>query len=197
MIISTFNNKQSGDPYAFYDPSSSPSEITGAWKVVFTDGGPVLPASKEISKLTSWTEFGGDDVKNFSGTARYSLLLTRPEGKGDAWLLDLGRVAEGARVFLNGQELATLIGPDFRVIIDRKLMKLKNNLEIEVSNLMANRISWMDRNNIVWKKFYNINMSARIRQNTKNGLFDASAWSPRESGLIGPVTITPVKKLKQ
>jgi hypothetical protein len=196
MIISTFNLSQSGAPYAFYDPVSSPVEITGTWKVSFIEGGPILPALKEISKLTSWTEFGGDDPKNFSGTAVYSISFKKPSGKADAWLLDLGRVAESASISLNGKELTTLIGPDFKVALNKKLLKGSNTLEIKVSNLMANRIAWMDRNNMEWKKFYNINMSARMKQNTKNGIFDASSWEPRESGLIGPVTLTPVVKVK-
>ncbi|HBE40981.1 MAG TPA: hypothetical protein DDW27_07220, partial [Bacteroidales bacterium] len=77
--------------------------------------------------------------------------------------------------------------------IDKNLLNPDNHLKIRVSNLMANRISYMDRNNIPWKKFYNINMAARLKQNTKNGIFDASAWDPLDSGLIGPVTITAVK----
>jgi hypothetical protein len=75
-------------------------------------------------------------------------------------------------------------------------MKPTNTLEIRVSNLMANRIAYLDRNNIPWKKFYNVNMAARLRQNTKNGIFDASAWEPRESGLIGPVSLTALRKMK-
>jgi hypothetical protein len=75
-------------------------------------------------------------------------------------------------------------------------VKKDNILEIKVSNLMANRIAYLDRNNIEWKKFYNINMSARMRENTKNGIFNASSWKPKDSGLIGPVTITPLKKAK-
>jgi len=39
---------------------------------------------------------------------------------------------------------------------------------------MANRIAYMDRNKIEWKKFYNVNMAARLKQNTLNGVFDAS-----------------------
>jgi hypothetical protein len=54
----------------------------------------------------------------------------------------------------------------------------------------------MDRNGVQWKKFYNINMAARLRENNKNGVFDASAWEPLESGLPGPVTITPMKKVR-
>ncbi len=59
---------------------------------------------------------------------------------------------------------------------------------------MANRIAYLDRNNVPWKKFYNINFAARLKENTKNGIFDASAWAPRESGLLGPVTLTPVRE---
>ena len=97
---------------------------------------------------------------------------------------------------LNGQEIAVLIGPEFKVVIDNKQLKSSNTLEVRVSNLMANRIAYLDRNNIEWKKFYNVNFNARMRQNTKNNIFDASKWEPRESGLIGPVTITPMKVVK-
>ena len=121
-------------------------------------------------------------------------MFKKPSVKGDAWLLDLGKVCQSANVSLNGKELAVLPGPNFSVIIDKKLLKANNSLLIKVSNLMANRIAYLDRNSIPWKKFYNVNMAARLKKNTKNGLFDASAWEPMESGLIGPVTLTPVKK---
>jgi hypothetical protein len=196
LIVSAYNSVAKGLPYLWFDEITAPKEITGNWKVEFIEGGPALPDSKEVSKLSSWTEFGGEAVKDFSGTAKYSINFKKPEGKADAWLLNLGVVRESARVTLNGQELGILIGPDFRIIIEKKQLKKDNILEIKVSNLMANRIAYLDRNNIEWKKFYNINMSARMRQNTKNGIFDASSWQPRESGLIGPVSITPVKKAK-
>jgi hypothetical protein len=61
---------------------------------------------------------------------------------------------------------------------------------------MANRIAYMDRNNIPWKIFYNTNMPARKRENVKNGLFDASAWKPLPSGLSGPSNINS-GKMKQ
>jgi hypothetical protein len=93
---------------------------------------------------------------------------------------------------LNGKKITTLIGPNFTVVIPAADVKPTNTLEITVSNLMANRITYMDKNNIPWKKFYNINMSARRRENLKNGVFDASAWEPLPSGLSGTVTITPL-----
>ena len=68
-------------------------------------------------------------------------------------------------------------------------------LEIHVSNLMANRIAALDRAGVRWRKFYNVNFPARLPQNRgPDGLFSASAWEPLDSGLIGPVTLTPLAR---
>jgi hypothetical protein len=117
----------------------------------------------------------------------------RPNDNSKAYLLSLGKVHETAEVFLNGKRLATLIGPEFKMMISSTELKSNNQLEVVVANLMANRISYMDKNNLPWKIFYNTNMPARKRENIgKNGLFDASSWKPFPSGLLGPVTLTPV-----
>ncbi len=194
VIIETYNNAVAAGLYPYYDPISPAAELTGTLKVDFIEGGPSIPPSKNIDKPAPWTQFGGDTYNNFSGSARYSISFVRPKDKADAWMLDLGEVKESAKVILNGKTVATLIGPDFRVVLDKKQVKAKNNLEIVVSNLMANRIAYMDRNGIAWKKFYNVNMAARLKENNRNGIFDASAWEPMESGLKGPVTITGMKK---
>ncbi len=190
VIVAAYNKKVSGRPYLFFANDSEPVEITGKWKVEFIEGGPELPVSKEISRLVSWTEFESDGVKDFSGTAKYSISFQKPSGKADAWKLDLGKICESARVTLNGKEIAVLIGPDYSVTLNKKDLDETNTLEIRVSNLMANRIAYMDRNKIEWKRFYNINMAARLKENNRNGIFDAADWKPMESGLIGPVTIT-------
>jgi hypothetical protein len=178
--------------YPFYKTVGDPLEIKGRWTVAFLEGGPTLPKAVEISDLTSWTNFGGTDVENFSGMAQYTIQFAKPSGKANAWLLDLGKICESARVILNGKELATLIGPKFQVVVERELLKDNNTLEIRVSNLMANRIAYLDKQGVEWRKFYNVNFPARLPENRKDGLFDASQWKPKESGLIGPVTITPV-----
>lgn len=194
LIITTYKDNPSGRSYSYYDNISMAKEISGTWKVEFIQGGPALPAVSEIKKLISWTDFEDSSLKDFSGTAKYTISFVKPKGKADAWSLNLGRVCESASVVLNNKDLGSLIGPDFKVIINKKQLKKKNTLDIKVSNLMANRIAYMDRNNIEWKKFYNINFAAKYRQNTKDGIFDASSWQPRESGLLGPVTITPLKE---
>jgi hypothetical protein len=102
-------------------------------------------------------------------------------------------VRESARVRLNGRDLGTLIGPWFRVVLEKEWIRPSNVLEVAVANLAANRIAALDRAGVNWKRFYNINMPARLPENRgPDGLFTAAKWEPLESGLMGPVTLTPV-----
>lgn len=193
IIVQAYNTVKKGTGYSYVRSSNAtPVVLSGPWTLEFIEGGPVLPQKTTVNKLGSWTELDGDDVKNFSGTAKYSLNFEKPSGYVNDWLLSLGKVHETAEVFVNGKRLATLIGPEFRVKISAEELKQNNTLEIVVANLMANRVIYMDKNNLPWKIFYNTNMPARRRENVKNGLFDASSWKPLPSGLLGPVTLTPL-----
>jgi hypothetical protein len=191
VIVQTYKAKKTGRKYPYVSSGGDAKEVGKTWTVEFLTGGPVLPKTFTTIKLESWTE-ASDEAKNFSGTAKYSTDFQRPAGKAAAWLLDLGKVHETAEVFLNGKKLATLVGPGFQVVIPSSEIKATNTLEIVIANLMANRIIYMDKAKLPWKIFYNTNMPARRRENAKNGIFDASDWKPLPSGLVGPVTLTPL-----
>jgi hypothetical protein len=93
---------------------------------------------------------------------------------------------------VNGQHATTLLGPLYQVYVPKYQLKASNTLTVTVSNLMANRIIDMDRNHVDWKIFYNTNMPAKLKENRgDDGLFTTAKWSPLESGLLGPVTLTP------
>jgi hypothetical protein len=192
-ILATNGSNVRELPYTYHATAGPAVPINGTWKVSFMEGGPELPEPVTIEELVSWTEFGGDEASRFSGIASYNISFDKPGQAAGAWLLDLGEVNQSARVILNGQEIAVLIGPQFSVEIPGNLLQEKNTLEIEVANLMANRISWLDRENVLWKKFYNVNFPARLEENRIDGLFNAAHWDPLPSGLIGPVTLTPLK----
>lgn len=193
-VLKTFGTVLSAPLFSYLTAIGDPQEINGAWSVEFVEGGPELPSPIEIRALGSWTDYGGAAVKNFSGAAIYTISFQQPEGAADGWLLDLGQVGESARVRLNEQHLGTLIAPPYRIIMPKDLMREENLLEIRVSNLMANRIADLDRRQVNWKKFYNINFPARLRENRDaNGRFTASHWLPRDSGLMGPVRILPME----
>ena len=193
-ILQTTKTSVGGPAYAYRKPAGTPQPIIGTWTINFVTGGPELPKSVQTTELGSWTKLDGDAVKKFSGTAAYTITFPAPAGTGTDWLLDLGQVAESAQVTLNGKAMGTLIGPVYQVLIPRQAMTATNTLTVTVSNGMANRIANMDRNRVPWKKFYNINMSARLKEDRDaNGLFTAERWLPRDAGLLGPVTLTPVE----
>jgi hypothetical protein len=172
-------------------------DVTGPWTVHFLKGGPRLPGDQVVDRLASWTTFG-QDAEVFSGTAVYTARFARPSAGARAWQLDLGRVAESARVRLNGQELATLIGPAYELVLDASQLRDTNVLEISVTNLSANRIRDLDVRGVAWKKFYNVNYPARSPDNRgQDGLFTAERWQPLDSGLLGRVTLTPLDIVRQ
>ena len=131
--------------------------------------------------------------RSFPAPPTYTTTFAKPTAQSEQWQLDLGRVAETARVSLNGQNLATLIGPPYRVVLDSSQLRATNTLEVSVTNLSANRIRDLDVRGVPWKKFYNVNFPARLPENRgPDGLFSAAKWEPLESGLLGPVTLTPL-----
>jgi hypothetical protein len=194
-VLKTFHAPVKGPSYAYFKTAGEGLPLNGKWSLRFVAGGPELPATIEIDKPGSWIDLDGEAVKRFSGTAVYTISFSiQGQGRGD-WALDLGRVAESARVKLNGNELGVLINAPYRIRMPKELLKERNTLEIAVSNLMTNRIIDLDRRGVKWKKFYNTNMPARRRENAgPDGLFTAAQWTPRESGLIGPVALIPVER---
>lgn len=193
-ILQTFKTAVKGSAFPYTTVIGESKPVNGNWEIKFTDGGPALPATAMVPQLGSWTELPGDDVKKFSGTAQYSIALKKPAVTAEAWLLDLGSVGESAEVILNGKKMATLIGPAYQLVIPSSQLKADNLLQINVSNGMANRVADLDKRDVQWKKFYNTNFPSRLAENRNaEGLFDASKWKPKASGLMGPVTITPVK----
>lgn len=179
--------------FPYTEISGTPVSLEGNWKITFDSGGPELPPSRETDSLNYWTDLNGESYQDFSGTATYELTFDKPGTESGRWLLKLDSVKETAEVILNGKSLGTLIGPVYKVEFDGALLEASNVLQIKVSNLMANRIAWLDRNNILWKKFYNVNFPARKRENLKNNLFNASHWKPKPSGVSGKVQLVPVK----
>jgi len=153
--------------------------IPGPWHVEPICGGPALPAPRKLDALVGWETF--DDA--FSGTMLYrttfDMLSARPSS------LSLGDVREIARVRLNGRDLGVKFMPPYDFAIPAGVLGEKGNvIEVEVTNLGANRLRWNDLNGVDWKYFSDINM---VGMDYKP--LDASKWKPLKSGLLGPVAV--------
>ncbi len=185
MFVLVSVNKVVAENWKYLEKPKSRIEIAGPWKLQFTEGGVAIPAPVDLPKLIFWTELSDPAAKNFSGTACYStsfVLSGKPAGD---YLLDLGKVCESARIWVNGQDSGILWSIPFTARIGKYLKQGNNTIEIEVANLNSNRIRQMDQLKVVWRNYHEINFV-----NIDYKPFDASGWKPMDSGLLGPVTIT-------
>jgi hypothetical protein len=187
----------SGPRWVYAAPAGTPIDVAGMWQVEFVKGGPVLPPPATPTALGSWTDFGGE-AERFAGTARYRIEFDLASLAGRAvetdpvgWALDLGDVRESARVRLNGELVTTAWSIPFVVRLGDRLRSGRNVLELEVTNLAANRIRDMDRRGVAWKVMHEINFV-----NVNYRPFDASGWDLTPSGLLGPVRLVPLRSVQ-
>jgi hypothetical protein len=187
--------RQSADPnvnhhWPYVRAAGAAVMLDGDWRATAVRGGPELPPAFIQHGFGPWTAQGGE-WERFGGTARYEIEFVLPVGApADDWLLELGDVRETARVFVNGHEADLVWALPMKTKIGQFLKSGKNTLALEVTNLAANRIRDLDRRHVDWKIMREINF---VDINYKP--FDASSWPLTLSGLLGPVTLTPLKLL--
>ncbi|MFT4735242.1 MAG: hypothetical protein ACI9DJ_001117 [Algoriphagus sp.] len=172
-----------GIPWIWQNPKSS-VKIEGTWSVKFVAGEPIIPQSYKTQELTSWTNAPDTMAQYFDGYAKYSVdfsLTEIPTGKS---ILSLGDVRETAQVLVNGVAIGTAWSLPFELSIPPHTLKNENHLEIVVRNTSANRIRLLDKQGVLWKKFYDINFV-----DITYAPFDAREWPPQPSGLMGPVKL--------
>jgi hypothetical protein len=189
-ILRAFAGKKAGSPaWNYWQTNGRPVEISGPWNVKFIAGGPTLPADFQTAKPASWTTFPDTNCQSFAGTAKYEITFDGPKSNAKNYFLNLGDVRQSARVKLNGKDCGTLIAPPFRVVVDH-LKPSGNILDVEVTSVAANRIRDLDRRGVKWKIFKDINFV-----NEDYRPFDASGWPLTDCGLLGPVTLTPLRAI--
>ena len=137
----------------------------------------------------SWTELPHDSATVYAGTGRYTVNFEISES-ADNWLLDLGFLCESARVYINGQDAGLVWSLPYTLKIGQYIKQGSNSLEIDVTNLPANRIRDFDRRGVNWRIFKDINF---ISVHYNNIRFDD--WDISPSGLTSPVSIIPLSKI--
>jgi hypothetical protein len=164
-------------------------ELNGTWNTTFDPnwGGPPVT---EFPALLSWTKRPEEGIKYYSGKAEYKKkfdLNPEPTGRKKAMnrpgrlFLDLGDIKNVAEVRLNGKKLGILWCAPWRVEITDAVKPAGNLLEVDVTNLWANRVIG-DLNQPKGKKITKTHDAFR---------FDMlrSSTPLLESGLLGPVKV--------
>lgn len=141
-------------------------------------------------QVGTWTNYNLPEVKNTMGTGVYKTTFVINPLSAPEWMLDLGDVRESAKVIINNKSVATLWAVPFRCMIGKYLKSGINTIEIEVTNLPANRIADLDRRGKEWRVFKEINMVDRNYNKT-----GYANWESVPSGLLTPVRLIPMEPI--
>ena len=170
-------------------PSTVNSQIVlpGTWKLSFIDETPKVGETFQLEQLQTW-ETLSDSAAVTMGTGVYTTTfrLTKEQAH-QHWQIDLGDVRESARVYVNDEFLGCAWAVPFVLDCRKSLKKGNNELRIEVTNLPANRIRDLDRRDVKWRKFNEINV---VDIDYNHTTYDG--WELMKSGLNSAVKLINV-----
>lgn len=187
IILQTFNHELTHVVEWKYTQEQPVSlSLDHGWKLTFVESAPNVEGTFNIDTPTSWTALNHPHATKTMATGVYSNEINLPNILADDWILDLGDVRESARVRINGQDVGTAWAVPYQLKVGKWLKPGKNTIEIEVTNLPANRIADMDKRGEVWRIFNEINV---VDLNYQKTLY---RWEPLPSGLNGSVKLIPI-----
>lgn len=189
LLLKTFRTDIETAEWKYFD-KADPIDINKGWSITFLESAPAIGSTFDTDTLTAWTNLPIDEAKIYAGTARYKTTFELPKDiSADEWLLDLGDLRESASVKVNGRDAGKVWSVPFTIEIGKFLHPGANTLEIDVTNLPANRIADYDRKGKVWKIFKDANIASVIGKK----IVDYSDWETVPSGINSKVTLTPLK----
>lgn len=182
------------------DTLAKPMDISTDWEVEFQKNRGA-PNSAKFSKLESWTKNNNLGIRYFSGIATYTKKIELKQQmfeKNRRIVLSLGKVADVARVKINGKNVATLWHAPFECDITGFVSKGENTISIEIANRWPNRMigdAKLAKSSDVgvpkWITQKRPNDTDRISFALTKKMWSASE-EPLESGLLGAVKIKAV-----
>jgi hypothetical protein len=114
--------------------------VAGPWKVKLQSR-VETPRMIEVPTLISLSDHPDADTKYFSGTATYrSTFELPPDISGKRICLDMGTVADMARVAINGKDFGVVWREPFELDVSSAVQPGKNTVEIAVTNTWHNRL---------------------------------------------------------
>lgn len=178
--------------------------LDGEWTLTFTnDSHPAISKTYQLDNGVQAWENLDEQTAQLMGTGIYAKTFTLTAEQvamaTGGWRIHLGDVRESARVRINGTDIGCAWSAPFALHCPPSLLKAgENQIEIEVTNLPANRIRQMDIDGKTWRIFEDVNILA-----IKNGSIGVSGvtsyadWEKMPSGLNSQVTLTPLHQVEQ
>ncbi|MBN3582462.1 glycoside hydrolase [Algoriphagus aestuarii] len=167
-----------------YSKSGNATDISTNWSLSFQNGQPKVPEPQQMDSIRPWTDQGDDEADDFSGQAVYSSEFDLVKTDGKQYVLTFEKVHESAKIWINEKYVGAVWSIPYQLDIKETLKDGKNSIKIEVANLMANSIRYLDRNGIEWRNYHEINFV-----NIDYKPFDASNWKTMPSGIGGKVSV--------
>lgn len=154
------------------------AELTNSWNVDF-EGKVAVPAPIHLDKLQDLATSEDEKVKYYAGNMIYTTTfdLDGSSSNEETILLDLGKVAMMAKVWVNDQYVGGAWTAPYSVDISKAVKKGKNTLRIDVVNTWVNRLIGDTKLPKEERETW-----AGINPYNENSLL-------QETGLIGPVMI--------
>ena len=189
LLIKTSAYEARGEKWPYVAKRGEMIGLTRGWSISFTESHPAIEQRFETDTLTDWTLLPDPRASINRATARYEVRFTLNDPTvADDWLLDLGDVRESAEIFLNGEQVTTLVAIPFRTKVGKWLRKGENLLQVEVTNLPSNYMAEQERRGVRWRIF----KDANIASVTGVKSFSFGDWPTDPSGLLGEVSLTPL-----
>ena len=164
-------------------PAPQAFPLTASWRISFPEGWDV-PTNTTVQTLAPWREMFRESpsARAFSGTATYECEFNlEAVTRGERVVLDLGRVESIARVEVNGKTFADLWSYPYSLDVTHAARKGRNALKIEVTDTWYNRLvyeGWLPE----------------AKRRTWTFRRPSERLPLHDSGLIGPVSISVVRK---
>jgi len=174
------------------DDLPAPYRIEGSWNLVLES--PTFPrVERTLDRLVSWT--GDAATRHFSGTGRYTIDFHLPAAYTKPGLrlkMHLGEVGAIAKATLNGRDVGLRWMRGQGLDITHAARSGGNTLVVEVTNTLINRVAGLD-------ELPPVPEHLRPRYGDDPGAASSPAhrllgFEPLpNSGLLGPVTVHPLK----
>ena len=149
--------------------------------------------SAVLDRLDSWTKHNDARIKNYSGIAKYIKEVEVPSlAGGTRAYLEFDKIAEVARIVVNGTDAGVLWKMPYRLEITGALKAGKNLIEVEVANTWVNRCLYdatlPQEQRLTWSN----SMESHYPNPDKIGSgLSRRAWNqgPVDSGIMGGLRI--------